>query len=239
MSCSCGTECSNSKACKLISARLSGGKVSLEFTPEIVDLFIDHHVEVVSEWYFEPEKYATVSPFSTKPEGQYVDVSSLKINYVKEVLRARKETLEDLAFAEDHIERVTLAGRSREPSYYAIVEAAAYAALRPQLDKAFNLGIEHFFDETNKVLLISTSRMESLYTIVYYPKVEHFCDITRPRAKDWVLDQTTATLKEVLARVRGKFRSDGLGFSTDADNLLSEASIVLERAKETLAGLDF
>jgi len=245
---------------ELIKIEITGKLVEFELADEDLDRIIQDAVRRVKSWYVEGFHFETILLSESTEGTAYFEESDLAATpgYIEDILGADPGQGSDLS----GISLVTnLLGLPADILYYAgtgydfgdvdysasapgasifddwFITYSQYVSVRPSIENMMPMYEWEWVSP--KVYVSGVSPGETHITVVYAHDPANFEEMTINKAISWVQDFAIAKTKVALGRARGKFRSGGLNFETDAAELVSEGNEAIRELKEQLKMLDF
>lgn len=111
----------------------------------------------------------------------------------------------------------------------------ARAQLINQVKNTISTDLDHYWDSKNNDLYINVNYpIPQFITIMYTPKYENIEDVESDFWQDKIRKLALGYTKQVLGRIRGKYKLNGAQYDLDSDQLLSEAAQEISEVRSYL-----
>lgn len=198
-----------------IKLLLGGDVLELEVGEKAID-------ECINIAYSTIKPYITDSILISRPFAQVLDLSEEGIEDVVRVYPAESSIYtQDRMFDFEGIKLDRMSIRRSVLASYPIIDT----------DLHFKFSDGRLYLESDKVYT-GTVTIEALYT----PPIEKLRD---ERANTWIQSYTLALAKQIVGRIRSKFKSPNVPVELDGDTLLSEAQTELQMLEAELQDRQF
>lgn len=200
----------------------------------VVDVEIDKQLEKIIDMAFrEIKHYITDTRTATIPYSEKIHIEEGKFNKGKDMINTvvyilRSNTPNRIA---DFQDIMYLASRQSSLQYVSLTDYNR-ALQTIQLKNMIATDLDFYWDKINSDLYVYANypKPESI-TVVYIPEYNCVEDIVEPFWQNLLRRLALALTKQILGRVRGKFKLNSSTYELDSDVMLSEASAELDEIR--------
>ena len=202
--------------------------ILLQLGSSVVNIEIEKDIpSVVNMAFQELKHYITDVETLTLPYSNIIDLKDKGISSIVYIMRGSKNSggtggYQDVMYV--YSRRNTDIGRSG----YGISDYARSLMIN-QNKSALSTDMDFNHDKKNdKLYIYAQQSLPENVTLVYIPEYENVEDIIEPFWQNLLKRLALAMTKEILGRIRGKYKLNSATYDLDADQLLSEAQIELD-----------
>lgn len=216
---------------QVIKGNVSGdGYIALEVQDSFILNCIDMAFVTVKDWVLEPLKFETVPVVITGERSGYILKDQYHINFIIEMFK----TASSLESYSDQI-RVLLGLPGTIVNYEDMSLAASWMSVKGQIAEVFSATLE-WREMGDKIFIDEV--VSGRVSIWFAPSPASFEDVKSPKSLRWIEEYATAKVKRAIGRARSKYRSGGLNFDLDGQDLATEGKEEMERLIQELPNLE-
>lgn len=200
----------------------------------VIDVEINDQLEQIIDMAFrELKHFITDTRTATIPYAEKMHIEEGKFNKGKDMINTvvqilRSNTPNRIA---DFQDIMYLASRQSSLQYVSLTDYNR-ALLTQQLKNSIATDLDFYWDKPNSDLYCYANYPKpDKVTVIYIPEYKTVEDIVEPFWQNLLRRLALALTKQILGRVRGKFKLNSSTWELDSDQLLSEASTELEEIR--------
>lgn len=204
--------------------------IKLQLGSSVVNIEIEQDIPKIVEMSFnELKNYITDVRTMTLPFMNVINLEGKKVANVVYVMRGKNTTgpggFQDVMY---------IYSRQSALNTYTLTDYAR-ALLAQQNKNMLATDLDFHYDKAEEKLYVYAQQaLPTTITIVYVPEYENVDEIIEPFWQNLLKRLSVAQTKEVLGRVRGKYKLNSATYDLDGDQLLSEAQAELNEIRSYL-----
>lgn len=184
----------------------------------LVKVEIEKYIpQLVNQAFLEIRRVITDTKLMTIPFSKHVDLSDKKVSAVVRVLRG--DNIGSIIDTIDPMYSLISTGSSVSLN----VDGYVNYALTQRIKNTVSTDLDFMYESSNLYVTANYPYPQSV-TLMYIPKYDSVDEITEDHWCQLILRLGKAYSKEMLGRVRGKYKLSTSNYELDPDQLLSEAA---------------
>lgn len=199
--------------------------------------------DVINSAFLELKEYIDTPHYKTVPYANNINLSSYNVRTVLYVMRGSldattaSQNTDALLFSPltTMMTQTTNMGYSSYSSSN-LIQNYASSLLYKQMRNTLNQDLDFTYDRNTKLLYIfqQVPRSDSI-TIAYHKDYKDVSEIEDPYWVNWMLRIGLAYTKEVVGRIRSKYKLNSAPYELDGEALLSESQTELSEIRQFLS----
>lgn len=173
--------------------------------------------DLVNRAFKEIRRVITDNKLMTVPYAKHIDLSDKKVSAVTRVLRG--DNIGSIIDTIDPMYSLISTGSSVSLN----VDGYVNYALTQRIKNTVSTDLDFIFEDHNLYVTANYPYPQAI-TLMYIPTYDTVEEVTEDHWCQLILRLALAYCKEMLGRVRGKYKLNSANYELDADQLLSEAA---------------